>query len=182
MKYVEVNLPVGQLVAIVDDEDFERVDRWSWCGDKNWYAKAGTTIGGRSPQKKSVSFSMHRFILGVTDPKIQVHHFDNDPLNNQKSNLVPTNSVGNARGRRKKSLESSSTFRGVRWDEQAGVWRATLNLGSFATEQEAAAEWNRVAKFAWGDKGQLNNLSSEQSVDMGEGGKGGHPTANRVSV
>lgn len=165
MKYVEVNLPVGQLVAMVDDEDFEKVSRHSWNADKNHYAISGVTLGGRPPKGRGFSFRMHRLVLGLCDPVTgwfdatrQVHHIDNDPLNNQKSNLKIASPSENARSKVRKPEGSTSQYRGVNWDSKQKKWRAHINIGAFDTELEAAKAWNRVAEFCWGDLGQLNKL------------------------
>lgn len=34
------------------------------------------------------TFRQHRLVLGITDPKIHVHHLDNNGLNNNKDNLI----------------------------------------------------------------------------------------------
>ena len=76
MKYIP--LTQGKQ-AIVDDEDFERVNQWKWCfhkgnNEKNAYAFRFNSI------------RMHRFILNV--PKgLHVDHINGDTLDNRKSNL-----------------------------------------------------------------------------------------------
>lgn len=42
---------------------------------------------------------MHRWIMGVTDPEIEVDHRDNDGLNNQRYNLRPCTHLQNMRFR-----------------------------------------------------------------------------------
>lgn len=157
MRYIEVNLPVGQLVAMVDDEDFERVNQFRWRGcSRKHYAQTVKMKAGNRQQ-----FAMHRFVLGISDLQIRIHHFDNDPLNNQKHNLSLATTLENCRGKVRKPKGSTSRFRGVFWDSRAKKWRANINLGSFDSEEAAAKEWNRVSEFAWGNRGQLNNLPEE---------------------
>lgn len=48
-------------------------------------------------QCKAISF--HRTILGLTDPKIEGHHKDNDGLNNRRENLEPLPHIKNMRER-----------------------------------------------------------------------------------
>lgn len=78
--------------ALVDDEDFDRVNQFKWTASlesrgKKWYAIRQITQGGR-PYK----IRMHRFILGLPigllDPSHRVvDHLNHDSLDNRKSNL-----------------------------------------------------------------------------------------------
>lgn len=159
MKYIEINLPVGQLVAMVDDEDFERVNQFRWgCSTGQRYARAysNKSLGGMT--------YMHRLVLGETNPKRHVHHIDNDSLNNQKSNLQSVTPSENLRGKMKKRKNTVSQFRGVHWSSKQKKFRMEFGMW-FDSEEEAAAAWNKISFLMWGDRGQLNDLSSEKSVD-----------------
>lgn len=86
----EIRLTRG-LVALVDDEDFERVNAFKWHAHysgrtgKKVYAERTVYYkgGGRD------TIRMHRFILGLPPRgrELVVDHRDGDGLNNQKSNL-----------------------------------------------------------------------------------------------
>lgn len=66
----EVKLTQGQ-VALVDDEDFERVSEAGWHAQKR---RRGTWYAARwEGWPKRTYVRMHRFILGVTDER-QVDH------------------------------------------------------------------------------------------------------------
>lgn len=72
----EIKLTKG-FIAIVDDEDFEKVNKIKWCttkGSSGYYAH-NHDIGG-----------MHRFIINCPKGMI-VDHIDHNTLNNQKLNL-----------------------------------------------------------------------------------------------
>jgi hypothetical protein len=76
----------------IDAADVERVSvfraAWYACparkSSSKWYAlgRQWTATEGKS---KTIMF--HRFLLGVTDPDVEVHHKDNDGLNNRRGNL-----------------------------------------------------------------------------------------------
>jgi hypothetical protein len=73
-------------VAIVDDEDYERISSHKWYAQKTvrggWYAaRRGETTKG-----KWETFYLHREILRVSMHP-EVDHIDGDGLNNQRSNL-----------------------------------------------------------------------------------------------
>lgn len=79
----EIKLTKNQ-VAIVDDEDFDRLSQ------RAWYFRAGFAMRSiRVPKKDGGGIDhvrMHREILGVGS-KTNVIHIDGNRLNNQKANL-----------------------------------------------------------------------------------------------
>ena len=119
-------------IALVDDEDFERVSKFKWYAGKHddrWYAKTnqiGTTIG---------TVSMHRFILGIK--KFKTDHRDGNGLNNQKKNLRVCNDSQN-QANRKISSNNLSGFKGVyrpsdrrKWISVIGFKKMKVRLGCF---------------------------------------------------
>lgn len=70
---------------------------------------------------------MHRLVLGVTDPKIQVDHRDRDGLNNQCENLRIADSRLNHLNSDVR-FDSTSGFRGVSWYSRGQKWRAHVSL------------------------------------------------------
>jgi len=80
-------------IALVDDEDFERVSSEKWYvnkGKHTEYAGTNSHIKGKARKDKDRNHNqqMHRFVLGLSkgDGK-HVDHKDGNGLNNQKSNL-----------------------------------------------------------------------------------------------
>ena len=97
-------------VALVDDEDFDRVSAFKWSATKtktNVYAvrKVQTPLG------RTTSQLLHRFIMEVTNPRVQVDHKDHNGLNNQRDNLRPGVCGENCGNRRK--TRGASQFKGV---------------------------------------------------------------------
>ena len=110
----EIPLTKGY-VAIVDDEDFERVAQYNWSAS----CKKHTIWDVRRPCPNSrKNIYLHRFILDVTDPKIQVDHRNHNGLDNRRSNLRVTGRAGNVHNTRKRVPPTSSRFKGVNWREQ----------------------------------------------------------------
>lgn len=82
----KIQLTKGK-VALVSDEDFERVNAFKWCASQEskngqkWYAIR---------QEKGKKIRMHRFIMGLPtgseDPRV-VHHRNDDGLDNRRENL-----------------------------------------------------------------------------------------------
>jgi len=81
-----------KIFALVDDEDYDRCMGHIWRLNVNNLNNGSLDPGSKryvvtTSSTNGLTVRLHRFIMGVTDPKIQVHHHDNDPLNNQKANL-----------------------------------------------------------------------------------------------
>lgn len=94
---------------------------------------------------------MHRFILGITDPKIQVDHINGDSLDNRKINLRLCSNSENSRNRGA-NKNNTSGYKGVRFRKEYGTYFATITvnrkeiyLGSFKTGKEAATAYNEAA-------------------------------------
>lgn len=85
------------LVALVDDEDYERLSA------HRWYARSGANTyyaerrGPRDANGKRATYSMHRTALrlGPFDGTV-VDHINRDGLDNRKANLRLTDKSGNA--------------------------------------------------------------------------------------
>jgi len=96
------------MIALVDDEDFERVNAYKWCvshegrGTKYYAIRRQLIKGGKRTKKyskkrkvhyyhyESVKIRMHRFILNMPlgkDDELVVDHLNGDSLDNRKENL-----------------------------------------------------------------------------------------------
>lgn len=94
-------------VCTIDAADVDLVDAAAsmWTAmparksKRKWYCVAKVWDAGT---RKCRSVFMHRVILGLTDPLIEVDHRDNDGLNNQRLNLRPCTHQENHRFRNPK--------------------------------------------------------------------------------
>ncbi len=149
------------LVAIVDDEDYERVALRSWIavpeGD-NWYAR---TRGRRSEGEKQ-NLYMQNFIMGA----IGIDHVNRNGLDNRKCNLRPATKLQQAWNRTKRK-NCTSKYKGVYLFRQGTykAWRAMIridkklkDLGLHHCETAAALAYDRAAKETFGEFAVLNIL------------------------
>jgi hypothetical protein len=149
------------MVALIDDEDYERVSQHTWIADyrkcsHDWTPRAW--IGGKY-------VLMSRFILQPPDD-VNIDHANHNPLDNRRENMRPCNHQQNAANRPKpnrKPTARSSRFKGVVYDPQFKRWRARIgidykqmHLGTFATETEAARAYDRAAREHFGEFAYLN--------------------------
>lgn len=157
----EIQLTQGY-VALVDDEDEERISQHKWRmtrnGRKN-YAIRNVTDAATGKQG---TVYMHRILMD-TQPEQEVDHADHDGLNNRRENLRLCTKAENQYNRRKRSDETSSRFKGVSWDKARAKWQAgikvdrhNLYLGRFADEVEAARAYDAEARSRFGDFASLN--------------------------
>jgi AP2 domain len=149
-------------VAVVDDEDFDRLSQFKWYAAKTkakysdrWYAVRGV----RLPQGPRQIF-MHCEILGLKG----VDHKDNDGLNNQRTNLRPATQNQQNQNRRKYP-NCTSSFKGVRWRSDRNKWEAQITLadgqdylGLFDSEESAAMAYSMVAEQNFGEFANLTTL------------------------
>jgi hypothetical protein len=149
----EIKLTKG-LVALVDDADYGRVmAAGPWQGHprkKTAYAMRHVWRDG----KKTAQY-LHRFLLGITDPKILVDHGDRNGLNCQRWNIRPATRSENA-ANAGKCKGFTSQYRGV-YVRSSGRFHARIKvdgkqvyLGSYWHELNAALAYDRAARFFYG--------------------------------
>jgi hypothetical protein len=169
----EVPLTRGK-VALVDDEDYERVMLLKWHavpGVNTWYGNTNLPNLPGSPRPRR-SERLHRFILRVTDPKIEVDHRDRNGLNCQRYNLRQATRAQNQANRQG---TAKSGFRGVTWNPcrpgsikgwmaQITVNRNKIHLGRHLTVEEAAQAYDRAALKYFGEFARLNFAVGESDA------------------
>ncbi len=141
------------LVAIVDDEDFERVSRNTWRLTRTGYV---STFFSKKHKL------LHRTIMEITDRSIKIDHINGNKLDNRKENLRQATTSQNAwnAGVTKKS---SSGYRGAYLCKATNHWRSDLmvngkrmSLGNYATAEEAAKARDKKALELQGEFARLN--------------------------
>ena len=137
--------------AIVDDDEWYRIAKHSWCmlNKGNGYAVS---------RINNVLTQMHRFIMPDHD---RIDHINNDSLDNRKENLRPIDASGNSQNV-KKQKNCASKYKGVWYSKEKKKWAAEIKknyvkhrLGYFKTEEDAALAYNAKALELY-DKPRLN--------------------------
>jgi hypothetical protein len=158
IKVKTIPLSQGQ-VAIVDDEDFERLNSHGWYAlksvCKNRIVHYAVRWGEKQNGKKKL-FYMHRQILGL-NKGVNCDHINGDVLDNRRINLRPCNQSQNG-GNSQKQPGTSSRFKGVTWARRDSIWMAQIMvnrhhiyLGNFPDQESAAAAYDRAAEKCFGE-------------------------------
>ena len=146
-------IPAGKKYAFVDDRDYQHVKHYRWTLSPTGYAMA--RLGG-SP------VYMHRLILNIPTG-LEAHHKDRNPLNNQRANLCIC-THGQNMAARVKHKDNKAGFKGVAfcrgmkkpWGAQICKDGRIYRLGNFATKEEAARQYDKIAKDLYGDFAGVN--------------------------
>lgn len=148
-------------VTLVDDEDFDALSRHKWYAMKTGHVcRRDYSVPGRP------IILMHRVIMGVTDPDVEVDHKFGSPLNNQRYNLrICTHRLNTRNGSMRKN--NTSGFKGVVFNKRRGKWMAriklnyiTIHLGYFTDPNLAALAYNEASLKYHGEFGKLNIIPS----------------------
>lgn len=161
-------------VALVDDEDFEELNKYKWNASAMGYAvrhipwpNGKRLKNGKQAQR---ALKMHRVIMN-TPTGMLTDHIDHNPFNNQKSNLRVCTSSQNSQNKTKPVSGITSKYKGVRQRTYRGKYKyyvATIKLNNKATakhfpftlhgELQAAQWYNGMAKKHFGEFAHLNKI------------------------
>lgn len=143
--YRQDGKPCGE--ALINKEDLNIVKQHKWYLNKGYCA---TMIKGK------FTF-LHQFLAGKGHDHVNRNKLDNRRINLRKA--TQQQNVYNT-GLRK---NNTSGYKGV--SKLNTGWKARINmngthyyLGRFKTKEEAAVEYNRAAKFFFGEFGYLNEI------------------------
>jgi hypothetical protein len=142
--------------ALVDEDDFEEVNKYKWC------LHIGYALG--KVEKKTIR--LHHFVFKKPENRNVIDHLDQDKLNDKKSNLREVSSTENSHNKKKNTnIESSSKYKGVSWNKINQKWlsncsceKKKVRLGSFEIEEEAAKIYDIYTFKVYGKEANNNNL------------------------
>ncbi len=151
----EIPLTQG-VVALVDDEDYERLVGY------RWFTLRGTrAIHAARHSAERRTIYMHQDILGVR-PGYQVDHVNGDGVDNRRANLRWATRT-QQRHNQPCYRNSHSGLKGVQLVERTKRWRArityggqTRHLGTFVSPVDAARAYDARAREVFGVFARLN--------------------------
>jgi len=137
--------------AIVDLEDFERLNQYRWYCSQSNYAKRSIRNKNRKGPKQ-IEIFMHKVVC--PPPKGMVSdHINRNRLDNRKANLRPATWTQNAWNRSSPTRAGKTRYNGIRYYKDTKKWQVRLTIkgrrlsfGCYADEQEAAKAYDAVAK------------------------------------
>jgi hypothetical protein len=160
---IEIQL-TQNMVAFIDDEDYDLVKDYKWhthAHRNTYYAQTFPYIKGTGRKGKKHYLSMHRLIIGATQPTQLVDHVNGNGLDNQKENLRFCTNSQNAMNR--KQGWGSSLYKGVSYKKATDRWVSRIMLdykytylGSFLSEEAAAKAYDKAAIETYGEFANLN--------------------------
>jgi hypothetical protein len=167
-------------VALIDDEDFDRVSQYTWFCRAEGYAARGYVAGYRDPTQPHSKNSnqiikieyLHRFLMKPPDG-MTVNHINGNRLDDRRCNLRICTKMESSRNRKavtpglgRKRRGRWSKFKGVcylRGKENVSRWRAQIHVGGrvfygghHRTAEEAARAYDRLAIQYFGEFARLN--------------------------
>lgn len=142
--------------TLVDDEDFEQLNKWRWHTDNKGYVCRRVRADG----KKLVVY-MHREIM-LTPDNLVTDHINGIVTDNRKHNLRICTDGENKRNRGK-TKANPTEYKGAYWQTQIKRWYSRIQLdgkstylGTFNTAKEAAQAYNQAAVEYHGKFAKLN--------------------------
>ncbi len=175
----QIKLTRGRF-ALVDDEDYEKLMKFSWAFNPEGLGYAVRKGNQRRGEPRTIQ--MHREILDMVCDKTKnkiIDHINGNGLDNRKSNLRFANTQKNAFNRKKPTGDFTSKYKGVLKRKNKPGWIARIKfndrhieLGTYEYEELAAAVYNFASRIMFGEfrrenkPTELGELSIELKIQV----------------
>lgn len=153
----EILLTQGK-IAIVDDEDYDRLMQYKWC----YSSTIGYAVSRERIDGVKHSLLMHRMVMNA--PKeLVTDHINMNKLDNRKVNLRLCTRSENNRNMSPTRLNNKSGYKGVYKPRDSEKWACNIRkdnvsryLGVFESKHDAARMYNFWAIDMFGEFANLN--------------------------
>lgn len=148
-----MQVEIGGHIVLIDEADWDALKTWIWhvipqTRHRSKFRVRGYPLGSRNKRTY-----LHRAIVGISDPKVEVDHINGDPLDNRKCNLRVLDRHRNQQNRKTRNRNNRSGFTGVSFSKSHRKWVAVLTvdycpifLGHFDSPVDAARAYDRTAR------------------------------------
>lgn len=158
------------LSVIIDDEDYERVNKFNWSFSTGTNK---TTFNVKTAYQTTTHIYLSEFLLGKQKGK-KISHLNGDKLDYRKNNLFFC-TQDQITYKSKSRIGSTSKYKGVSWDKRIKKWVASIHkngkkhhLGCFYSENEAAEIYNDAAKVLFGELAYQNVIGEDNTTQFFE--------------
>jgi len=141
-------------VALVDDDDYQRLIKINWYAHKQRKIHYALCHKTNEDGSRGTEY-MHRIIMKCPTNKV-IDHINGDGLDNRKENLRIVSSRENCLNNVHK--EKSSRYSGVAWHKSSKGWQSSIRyngkfcyLGVFKNEFDAAIAYRVAYQVLIGD-------------------------------
>ena len=155
-------LQMSNGVTLIDDSDYLATANHKWYCTRNcqtYYVTASNLVNGKR-------LMLHRYLLGVTDRKVQIDHINGNGLDNRRMNLRFCSTSEN-HANQFHIYGLTSKYKGVHWDKQKSKWSAKVHktidgkkrkfyFGFYANEIDAALAYDKGAQDLFGSFARTN--------------------------
>lgn len=113
--------------ALVDNEDFDFINQWTWRVNNCGYANRTQYLGGGKKNQKQVGIQMHA-LINKTPKGFHTDHINHNKLDNRKKNLRTATSSENGINRKGLQTNNKSGHTGIYWYANAWCVEIKKNL------------------------------------------------------
>lgn len=163
----EIPLTRGK-IALVDDEDYERLSEWKWSYNGTGYAVRSEHYY-RDGKRRTRTILMHREIIKTPDG-METDHINGDRLDNRKCNIRPCDRKQNV-WNNGSQLNKTSQYKGVSYHKGYKKWLAQIGkngihyfIGWYKTELEAAYYFDVKSLELYGEFARINGIKKEDVI------------------